>query len=396
MSTWLTKLSKVKFGTKEAVGASFRGATFYVESAERSGGRRNVKHEYAKRDLPYSEDMGRKARGFPIEGYVLGDDYTTARNTLLTALEAKGPGPLVHPYYGNLSVCVDSFRVRESSDRGGMAVFSIEFSETPAQPQQPTSVVDGREKLVQSASLALAAIGAEFLAKYSPGVLLDSVSGALRSATLAINNVLETSRMQQQTLANLKRLVSRFEDAIEELVNEPSDILADLTDIFALFDTSDALLTVYDFNPGVRPQATTDNREEEQQNFDATQRLIQQLTLIRSSEIAADEDFESYDAALLARETITDLLDEQADDATDDTFPVLLQLRADLVKGVPGASSDLPRLVAHTPKFSTPSLVLAYQLYGDLLLEEDLVNRNRIRHPCFVRGGVALEALSRE
>ena len=41
--------------------AKFRNARFHVESAVRESGRRIVSHEFPKRDVPYAEDMGRRA-----------------------------------------------------------------------------------------------------------------------------------------------------------------------------------------------------------------------------------------------------------------------------------------------------------------------------------------------
>ena len=50
--------------------ATFRGVEFHVELDTRASGRRTVVHEYPKRDLPYSEDMGRAAIRFSFTGYL--------------------------------------------------------------------------------------------------------------------------------------------------------------------------------------------------------------------------------------------------------------------------------------------------------------------------------------
>jgi prophage DNA circulation protein len=197
-----------------------------------------------------------------------------------------------------------------------------------------------------------------------------------------------------QQLAAFKKRLEDFEGALTTLVNTPADLLAQLTDIFDGFVTSTGLLDVYAFDPGTRPPATTSNREQEQQNFDAVQRLVQRLVVLKAAELAADETFDSYEAAASARDLIADKIDDQAEIAVDDTYPALLQLRADLVKAVPGDEADLHRLVKYTPAFTMPSLVLAYQLYGNLDLEADLVARNGISNPGFIRGGEELEVLS--
>ena len=79
--------------------------------------------------------------------------------------------------------------------------------------------------------------------------------------------------------------------------------------------------------------------------------------------------------------------------AACDAVLVQEQLRADLMRAVPGEDSDLPRLGIVTPPAMVPSIVLAHRLYGDTDREADLVTRNRIPRPGFIRGGEPLEVL---
>ena len=65
-SEWLSKLNP----------ASFRGVPFYLlEEPTAAVGRRRANHEYAGREKPYSEDMGRKQRVYTIVGGVDGNDF---------------------------------------------------------------------------------------------------------------------------------------------------------------------------------------------------------------------------------------------------------------------------------------------------------------------------------
>lgn len=377
--------------------ARFRGVPFFIESAEQSGGRRTVVHEYPLKDEPFAEDMGRKARSFTIEGYVIGENYFDARDALLFQLEQPGTGELDHPYHGKRRVVVSGYRVRETTDRGGMASFSIEFEETPAQPAQPTAIVDAAANVRTSAAAATAAVELEFLSKYvSDATRTESVAGMLRSATLAINNALATVSMGTQALANLKRRISEFDDAVASVLDAPEDIAAGFTDMIDLIEHSSVLKKLYEFAAGLRPPETTTNRIIEGTNFDATQFLIQRKAAVAQALLALDTDFDNYDDAVDSRNEITDLLDEQAEVAADDTYPALLQLRADLVKAIPGENSELARLVSHTPPVSVPSLVLAHRLYGNLDLESDLLARNAVQNPMAVPGSRALEVLSHD
>ncbi len=375
--------------------ASFRGVPFFVETAERSGGRRVVSHEYPFRDDSYAEDMGRKQRKFPVEGHVVGDDYLAARDALLDALETLGPGEFVHPYHGTRRVIVADYRVRESSAEGGIARFSIEFVETLAAPTQPTTVADTGTALLSSASAARVAVEAEFLETFTPAALMSGVADALRAAALSLDSALGAVIADAQELARMKARVATLVSSAVALVNSPPELIASLSEVLSDLtgEVSASLLSLYAFNPGVRPPDTTANRRQERANYDALQQAVQRLAVIRAVELSVGQAFDSYDAAVRERDAVADLLDEQAEVAVD-SYPALVQLRADLVKAIPGTDGDLPRLLEHTPAFTVPSLVLAHRLYGDVALEADLVSRNAIKHPGFVAGGQALEVLS--
>lgn len=401
--SWREELGRVGFeaagtggSTKQAVGATFRGVPFFVETAEHVGGRRGVTHEYPFRDEPFREDLGRKTRGFTVDGYVCGDDYLTARDVLLQALELNGPGELRHPYYGTRQAAVLSFRVRESSTEGGVARLSIEFEETPSRPVQPVSVPDAGTKVRASAAAARVSIGSGFLEVYDPGVIMGNVSEQLRRVTLAADTSLSRVGAATQDAASAR---ARFDTALaaaSALVLVPAGVLTGVTEMLDGFGAGamQQVLSVYDFDTGERPPSTTSNRIVEQENFDALHRLVRQLVVVRAAELALEEAFVSYDDAVAARERITTLLDEQAELVLDDTYSALVQLRAHVVQAVPGAGSDLPRLLPFTPAESIPSLALAYQLYGSVAGEADVLARNHIQNPLFISGGVELQVLS--
>ncbi len=109
--------------------ASFRGVPFQVNDSDLGAGRRVQVHEYPQRDVPWVEDLGRATREISFDGFVIGADYITQANRLLTALESAGPGTLVHPWLGSMQVCL-SQPVRLRFDAGlGMATISMSFVE---------------------------------------------------------------------------------------------------------------------------------------------------------------------------------------------------------------------------------------------------------------------------
>lgn len=117
--------------------ASFRQVIFHVEQGSRSSGRRDVLHEYPKRNEPYAEDMGRHARRFQISGYLIYRpsnplyEYTSQRQRLYEALEEDDAGMFVHPVFtpGGMLAMVERYTMTESRERGGYTQFEILFVE---------------------------------------------------------------------------------------------------------------------------------------------------------------------------------------------------------------------------------------------------------------------------
>lgn len=385
--------------------AKFRDAPFFVDSSEFSGGRKNVEHEYPFADVPYHEDMGRKGRGFSVDGYVLGHDYLDARDKLLSALETSGAGELVHPYLGTRRVVVESFRLRESANEGGFAKFTIDFKETATEPTHPTASVDAKSAVKVSAAASITAAENEFLTAYKDiTTRRETTADALRAASLAVNKVIERLTMEAQAIASIRDDLDNLTESATSLAGTPAVLFETLAGMFdglaegllSAIDPSAEMAKVYDFNPGVRPLATTPNGEQEQLNYDAIKFAVQRLALINAARLALNQTYANYTDATRTREMLVNLIDEQAGYAADDMFPALQQLRSDIVKAIPGEDTDLPRLLSHTPRATLPSLVLAHKLYGNLDFEADLIARNKIKNACFVPGLVDLEILSND
>jgi len=98
---------------------AFRGVPFHLKTSTSTGGRRTVLNEYPLRDEPSTEDMGRRARQYQLTMTLIGPDYMARRDRLIEALEAAGPGTLVHPFRGELYVAVlGDYSCEESTEQG--------------------------------------------------------------------------------------------------------------------------------------------------------------------------------------------------------------------------------------------------------------------------------------
>ncbi|WP_431477940.1 DNA circularization protein [Massilia eburnea] len=164
--------------------ASFRGVPFAVISGSLTAGRRLARHEYPQRNLPYLEDMGRRAREYKVEAYVIGPDYMSGRDQLLAAIEEEGPGQLVHRYYGTKMVAVAECELTESTEFGGMARFTLQFVEAGEQAE-PTVGIDSGAELLQVQDVAYSAIMDDFTQQFSVDALPSWGVGDILSSLIA-------------------------------------------------------------------------------------------------------------------------------------------------------------------------------------------------------------------
>jgi prophage DNA circulation protein len=132
--------------------AKFGQAQFYVDTSVRDSARRIVQHEFPKRDVPYAEDMGRRAREFTVRGYCIAfssdtrfpDDvlkrknYIPARDALILALETGGPQILQLPLLGIMNAVCSRYRVTEEDKLGGYCTFDMTFNEYGQAPATGT------------------------------------------------------------------------------------------------------------------------------------------------------------------------------------------------------------------------------------------------------------------
>lgn len=405
--TWRDDLRRVTITIdgkqRDLIGASYRGVPFLVDASDLTVGRRVETHEFPFRSS-YTEDMGPKTRVGKIDGYVLGADYIAQRDKLIDAIELEGPGQLLHPFYGMRVGIAHTANIRESKADGGIAIVSIEFTETPKQAPTPTVVDDPAGKVSASADAAQAATAKEFGEKFDssgmPGFALASAEAAIQSAAAAMKDQLGPVIADTQEAAQLAQQVALLTAEAASLVRTPALIVGNFqTALGNLFNTvlaapgalMNAYLGAYFVDLGPTVTGTTATRERELANQTALTSALRRVFAIEAARLAPKVAFASVDDATAARDQIRAVLDEQAALADDTAYPAIVDLRSKVLQAVPGRQR-FARINIVTRSVPIPSILLAYQIYGNVDNELDIVARNGVRHPGFVSG--ALKVLS--
>ena len=393
---------------------SFRGVAFRTEGHERSGGRRVATFEFPARDTPLTEDLGRRAREYSVDCHIVGADYRLRRDALLDALEAAGPGLLVHPWHGQIMVVVLDFTQSEDQ-AGGIATFRISFGEAGQPVAAPAAIPAGQATAIEAAAQHNAA-PALFAGRFS----IDGAAGFVEAASSRLlAGMVEATQIAAGLQGGAGPALRAFDAGLRYLPANMAALLraplhlasATIGMVSALALLGPAprtriagLTRLVDWQPGdpVFPERTP-SRTREAENRRTLLWLFHSSAVAELARLAAAAPFASYDDAIALRDAVTTRLDTLAIDAADrgedaqaDAYD---RLRRALVRDIATRGSTLARLHTLTLATTEPALVIANRIYGRAGVDgraADIAARNRIAHPGFVPGAMPLQMLTLE
>lgn len=428
---WRDDLRKVSFADGEAPGASFRGVPFRTVGADTGVGRRNIIHEYPQRDIPYAQDLGRRAREFRVNGYVVGDDYMQQRDALIVALEEFGPGELVHPRYGTLNVVVvGKIDISESSENGGIARFAITFVESGknAFPQAAANTQDG----VHDAADALGnAAVSQFASKIDLAGAAALATDAISRVTSTINTIKKMVSLNGlvDSAGDIVRGVSSIADDIADLIRTPETLAlrmqslwqdlsvaldrpgAAMADLRALAGDNDSEPDAWNdgsssstgswgggstggLSGGAVGSAVLGTTAAQRMiNLAADQAFVRSQCMAAQARILTDSiavgDILTADDALTYAKRLTDQIDHELEayDPPIEIAAALIDLRVAVVRDVAEQGDRLLQRSIFTTQSILPALVIAQRIYQDATRADELVARNDVRNPLFVPAG---------
>ena len=406
---------------------SFRGVPFFVKGgAQTQVGRRVEVHKYPQRDKAFPEDLGLEPDAFTIEALVIGPDYFAPRDALIEALKKRGPGELVHPYYGRRTVTlVSPARISETPQEGGSARFSLDFIEA-GENEQPSSREDTQSAVESAADDANAAIADDFAEQYSLDGTPDFVGASALDTAKNMMTALDTARRSLvpdlSVLSAYMATANGVVGSLNRLIRAPAAFAQSILGMFgalkalarsplyalnsyrALFDYGNKL-------PSVR--RTTASRVVQSNNQAAMACLTRRAALVEASRVASRVTYDTRDRAVAMRDDLAARLDDEAAGIVpasvgngtasqtvqivpETVYQALTALRVALVRDMTARAVNAPQVSSVTLPSTMPALVAAYKIYGDATRADDIVSRNSaiVRHPGFVPGGTALEIIA--
>lgn len=427
--------------------ASFRGVSFYVEDSQQKLGRRTAVAEYPGRDEPSVEDLGRRAWSDTLSAFVLGDDHLAQALRLQVALNAFGPGELVHPYLGTRLVQIGEVTLRHSNREGGLSTFSIEVLEA-GPVRNPIVGLDTASALQAACNLAESSLIEDFIAIFDidvlPQGLVDELAIAYDKSLELIAPGLDLWAKGQNlwaqgqgNMGQTGELVATGQSWASRVAgiganfNDPlalsGGLFYGLRDLFQVFgkvgnsgpyqppgETAPApaptaapasstgephpeqVLDVLHKLPAtadtrIHPVNPTATRAQQGALQSALIDLVQSATVIAAGQASSLIEYRDRHQAEQVRGAFLDAIERCQETASDPVYAALQQVRVDLIADLGNRGAGLPAVTRVVPQRTLPALVQAYRIYGDSRREAELVSRNRIEHPGFVPAHEPLE-----
>ncbi|EGT0649653.1 DNA circularization protein [Citrobacter braakii] len=416
------------------VDASFRGVPFKTEDESLTAGRRVETHEFVNRDKPYTEDLGKATSRPKFSAYVIGDDCYEQRDRLIEALNKPGPGTLIHPAYGEMSVCVDGeINVSASSSEGRMVRFDLRFVEA-GELTYPTSGAATANTLVSSCSALDDCISDNFDQFGMDGMPDFVQNGVIDSATDMLGYVSDKMAMVDSGISAAARLMQGdisvllpppssgkgFVDQLQAMWRSGNRLSGNASDLFTMIKNFSGISMGSDLAPrGVwKTDSKTTQSQKQQSNYVAsavrttaiseaayavttlpapvvtTSEQSQQSTgwpsvthpeLNNAPDEATVVDVPTWDDLVDIRDTLNTAIDKELSRTTDDRlFLALRRVKSDLNNDIKHRLIQTQKTVIRTPDEVTPALVLAATWFDNASRESDIVRRNAVAHPGFV------------
>ncbi|GAB5502760.1 DNA circularization protein [Pyruvatibacter sp.] len=384
--------------------ASFRGVGFSVTGHEGSGGRDLAVHNHPNRDGVYAEDLGRKGRVFRVDAFIVGHDYDRRRDELIEALEVRGPGVLVHPFRGDVTVAVPDFSWAEEWRNGRVVHFTLECLETRTL-DAPSGKVDTVAAARREAEGMLGDAQASFEDTFQLASLPDFVASAATNFVSELVDVVDslplvqvagtivdglgTSAQRAVLAARASALVAStggtpaaIADAIVQLVQTYREASADTGVVVSGLARLSSFAELRSI-----PTGGTRIKNSLQGNELALVRLVEQVALSQRVEALSFTRFDSANAAQAARNALVeDLSNAQtraADVGDDRAYLALRRLGQSAIADLTARAASLSPLVAYESAGPLPMLALSHALYGTASAADDLAARNSVVHPMF-------------
>lgn len=394
--------------------ASFRGIPFFVPDTSIEVGRRIAEHLFPGIDPAAYDDFGLSPELIDISGMIVGDDYIVQAQLLRAAFNTAGPGTLIHPWFGPMSVILEQpAEISFSAFELRVMRFNATFK------RQQTNFLSGfmpTASLLIAAALSLVDMAAAFASSPSKRTLSRLRIDATQRATKQVTSYWNASTGQASAQIKVALPVSLVASPqgfaisaaaitdvivglVDDLANPSSVAPSSEASSFSGLDVRQALDLLSAAGNGFTTLAK-----------DATSHPDTVLllgaaadALAKAAHLSAYVDHSSRADALSLRDGFVQQFDSFIDtlgtlyDGTyaaiaSQTSRSIQDLRLALIADINETIGRLPAAQVLVTERQTDAFQIANHLYGDnpAAIEDGyqtIIDRNRPRHPAYLPAG---------
>ncbi len=393
--------------------ASFRGVQFLFRENTITAGRKTVTHEFIEQDTREVEDLGKYPRSFEITGFIASPtfDYFTQRLALITALNTKGSGKLVHPYDGSVNVSLSQpYTLKEGLSSLGVAEFGMVFEETGLVqlPNKSSSFASNVEGQLDNYLLTLRedfekywSVRSGFLNNFQFSLNLLNDVGSEFSDFPSLVNALNSEGYGLFTEA-----LGDFNNNVSNFVVNSSDLTNSITN---LFDTggnittdsserSTLMETFFNYSSSDPIVQTTVGLAQRELNRVSLNQLINSHALAFDYVFTTQTQFTTQETIqaqsdllndqftrIIENNIYQDILGNTIQILSNETISQLSDMRAQTHEYLRDQDATTQSILdVHVPRNSLLSLTYGY--YGNVDLKQALYDLNRLGSPINISG----------
>jgi prophage DNA circulation protein len=366
--------------------ASFRGVEFHALDVSSEHGRRGAEGEFPFGETTAYADLGIKIRHYRISGQLRENTHIRDTAALIAACEFPGPGLLIHPTRGALTVACSRISVQDNPETsGGVTEVELEFVE--ANVLGSGFLLSGMLGSVAMTAIT-AAISGSISRNYSPATVrwyqAAQATGAGQAAIAQIRDQYALATASATT-DETWRTIADFNAIVNDpfILQDPDTFTKALTNGMTYLEsvTSGAQkATAFRslMNWGAKVSSLVGEAAQTENAVYSAVRILAAGYVTRG---LLEQPTTTLDAALTDYDRITAVLQEEAIIANTECHDpalylairdFLVQVQTQLLQ----RAYDLPALVVYKFTGGTHSLKAAYEIYGDARRFADLESRN--------------------
>jgi len=396
------------FDIKKLNQSSFRGVPFYTKDDELSGGQRLTDHSFINGGT-LTESNGLKNNTIKVSGYIGGDNYLDQKQAIKQALEDTSSGILIDKFHGKIEVYVDTWSIKESISKIGMATVDITF-------KKATNKLKKTKEILYTVDVRPAAI-ANFKKSFYPAIgdllrnsVVDDITkmwGKVEDGIKFLEDTRDFSQNIKSKVGNIIGTVKGDIISVDSLANEIVSIWANFDDVtnLKLFSST----SQKNYTSSLREMAEansirTSNNYAEAKALEASKAYQNCViagmihTAIKNLEyvnFSTGDDFGSCkDDILRVMELLENDIINNGDIgdtvAKQDLLDKYQESRKEFISFYTAKFSKLQNLKTDRVSITTDIFQYTMDKYNDISRVDEVLDNNSIVNPIFISGDIVV------